>query len=213
MNEKAKKIRTLVQDGVLSILTSFAFCCYNAFIGISKGYVFALSISGYYLLLCLLRFFVFLLMKKSLKTGKENARGYKVLSSVLFFLNLLLVGPIILLVMHQKDYKGEMIQAITIAAYSTYKITMAIVKYTKGKKMNSMGISIRTTLAMTDALVSLLSLQNTLIIVNHSADKEDMRVLSIVSSCLIFLFIIVLTIGNGIRIWRYDKIQKNVYEF
>lgn len=148
-------------------------------------------------------------MKKSLKSGKENVREYKVLSSFLFVLNLLLVGPVILLAMHQKEYKGEMIQAIAMAAYSTYKITMAIIGFVKGRKTDSMGTSIRMTLSMTDALVSILSLQNTLLIVNGGADKEDMRILSIVSSCLIFLVILLLTIFDCVRIWKYDKKRKS----
>lgn len=71
-----------------------------------------------------------------------------------------------------------------------------------------MGTSIRMTLSMTDALVSILSLQNTLILVNGSADKEDKRILSIVSSCLIFLVILLLTIFDCVRIWKYDKSTK-----
>ena len=209
MNEAAKKIHRLSQDGIISILTSFLFCCYNTYIGFSKGNVFSLSIAAYYLLLCLMRLFCFILMKKSLKSGKENVREYKVLSSFLFILNLLLVGPVILLAMHQKEYKGEMIQAIAMAAYSTYKITMAIIGFVKGRKTDSMGTSIRMTLSMTDALVSILSLQNTLLIVNGGADKEDMRILSIVSSCLIFLVILLLTIFDCVRIWKYDKKRKS----
>lgn len=208
MNEAARKIRRLSQDRVISILTSFLFCCYNTFIGFSKDNVFSLSIAGYYLLLCLMRFFCFILMKKNLKSGKENAKEYKVLAVFLFVLNILLIGPIILLAMHQKEYKGEMIQAITMAVYSTYKITMAIIGFVKGRKTNSMGTSIRMTLSMTDALVSILSLQNTLILVNGSADKEDMRILSIVSSCLIFLAILLLTIFDCVWIWKYDKSAK-----
>lgn len=208
MNEAARKFRRLSQDGVISILTSFLFCCYNTFIGLSKDNVFSLSIAGYYLLLCLMRLFCFILMKKNLKSGKENAKEYKVFSAFLFVLNILLIGPIILLAMHQKEYKGEMIQAITMAVYSTYKITMAIIRFVKGRKTNSMGTSIRMTLSMTDALVSILSLQNTLILVNGSADKEDMRILSIVSSCLIFLVILLLTIFDCVRIWKYDKSAK-----
>lgn len=107
MNEAARKIRRLSQDGAISILTSFLFCCYNTFIGFSKGNVFSLSIAGYYLLLCLMRLFCFILMKKNVKSGKENVKEYKVFSAFLFVLNILLIGPIILLAMHQKEYKGR----------------------------------------------------------------------------------------------------------
>lgn len=89
-----------------------------------------------HLILSILRGFI-VLSEKKIKghEGATQARNKIYLSSaaLLFLLNLSLVVPVSLLVLLQKPVKMSLIPAITMAAYTTYKIVMASVNLKKRK--------------------------------------------------------------------------------
>ena len=90
-----------------------------------------------------------------------------------------------------------LIPAIAMAAYTTYKITMASIhiRKQKGSRCSNILISELRTINFIDALVSILTLQNTLIMVNQTKSSvEDMTTLSAVSSAGIYIVILFTTV-------------------
>ncbi len=63
--------------------------------------------------------------------------------------------------MQQKDINYSEIPALTIAAYTTYKITAASINIVKTRKGKHLSVKILRNVNFVDALVSVLSLQYT----------------------------------------------------
>lgn len=116
-------------------------------------------------------------------------------AALLFLLNLSLVVPVSLLVLLQKPVKMSLIPAITMAAYTTYKIVMASVNLKKRKKSENRLVRFLRTINFIDALVSILTLQNTLIMVNMHGEGNQMLTLSAVTSAVIMLAVLVLSVA------------------
>ncbi len=124
-------------------------------------------------------------------------RAFVISAIMLLFLNLALICPIVLMVKFEKPVNMELIPAIAMAAYTTYKITMASIHFHKQKsrRHKNMLITELRTVNFIDALVSVLTLQNTLIIVNGAKSNADnLLVLSAISSAVIYIVIIFITI-------------------
>lgn len=83
-----------------------------------------------------------------------------------------------------------------MAAYTTYKLTMAFIHLRRQKRSNHHNVLIAQlrTINLIDALVSILTLQNTLIMVNQDKSSGDMLTLSAVSSAVIYAAIILITL-------------------
>ena len=89
-----------------------------------------------------------------------------------------------------------LIPAIAMAAYTTYKVTMAILHMRRRKGGHALIRELRT-INLIDAMVSILTLQNTLIMVNANADEiGNMRTLAAISSAAIYLFIVLTTVRS-----------------
>ena len=87
-----------------------------------------------------------------------------------------------------------LIPAIAMAAYTTYKITMAIIHMKKQQAHHVLVCELRT-INLIDALVSILTLQNTLIMINAGkGEVNNMLTLSAISSAAIYLLILGITV-------------------
>lgn len=199
-------------DGVFSVCATAAFAVYNVWLGITKRYVFALSIAAYYFLLFLTGILLYFSMKKE-SAGKEGERETEktnggivtpriaarekkrcvFISALLFVVNFLLIGPVTLMALNRRNFTLGMIPAISFAAYSVYKITRAIFNYGKAKKEESDAKRIRHAFRLIDALVSVLTLQNTLLIATGGAQQTDMRLLTIISSAAIYALVVAIS--------------------
>jgi len=129
---------------------------------------------------------------------------------ILLVLNLALILPISLMVILEKPVNMGLIPAIAMAAYTTYKLTMASVHIQKQKRSRHNDILIveLRTINFIDALVSILTLQNTLIMVNQKkTSAKDMLTLSAVSSAAIYIVILFTTVRLLVKGFKQIKKQ------
>ncbi len=199
--------------GSLAVTVIFAF--YNGFLGIYHRSLWHGSICVYYIVLVLLRVFIITARKRiGSKANPGNARdtAYVVSALFLFLLNLSLVVPVSLMVVLRKPVSMTLIPAIAMAAYTTYKIVMASVNLGKRKKSSDSLVRLLRTISFIEALAAILTLQNTLIMVNTSGDASEMLPLTAVSSAAVILAVLtlsVIAITKGvISIKRHKKKQK-----
>lgn len=92
-----------------------------------------------------------------------------------------------------------LIPAITMAAYTTYKITMASINFKKGTGSPDILFKLLRTVNFIDALVSLLTLQHTLIMVNSKGKFIDMLPLTATTSGAILSAILILSIVTTVK--------------
>ncbi len=202
---------------LFSLIINFAFIIYNAYLGIKFRDAFAIGISIYYFLLILIKLTALIIEKNIANKediARENARikNYKISSIFVFIIDFCLIAPIILMVTQPKDVKFGIIPAIAMAAYSFYKIVFAIINYVKSKKSQNLTIILLREINIIGAIVSILTLQHTLIMVNGGMN-ESMKILSFATSIafigLIILFSILSFIKNSVLLKLKSQVVIN----
>lgn len=187
----------------ISLFVTFIFAIYNFYLGIRFFDSWGISISIYYLCLIIARA-ISVYCELKLKTqdkltqGVIRKRNYIALSVFMFFIDISLMVPIALMIFKPKDVKFGIIPAITVATYTTYKVTMAIINFCKVNKTNNLSFKFLRELSVVDALVSILTLQHTLIMVNGGM-TDSMKTLSIISSIGIFIVIIIFSVLTMVK--------------
>ena len=191
-----------------SMMATAAFAAYNGFLGVAHASPWHGSICVYYALLLLLRMIV--IRTERLSNGRPDAdrrrgRAGVTASALLLLLNLCLIGPFFLMVRQEKPVTLTLIPAIAMAAYTTWKVTMAAVNLKRrGRSVNCLVRFLRT-INFIDALLSIVTLQNTLIMVNDADGGKAMLPLVATTSGLIWAAMLALTISELVGHWRHVR--------
>lgn len=187
----------------VSLITGAA---YNLFLGLAYSSAWNTGIAAYYLSLFCIRFFILSAEIKYVKKGydepqKEKARKrlFRVQSALLFATDISLIAPITLMALQKKEVNFSSVHAITIAAYTTYKIVMSAINFSKAKKNGNLSVKMLRNVNLVDALVSVLSLQYTLVMTFGGGIEGDMLFLCAFSSLAVWGFLIILSVVNAVK--------------
>ena len=187
-----------------SLAVTAVFALYNGFLGIYHASLWHGTICVYYLVLVILRGVIISARKRTARERDPKQfqkKVYIALAALLLLLNICLVIPVSLMVIRQKPVNMSLIPAIAMAAYTTYKVIMASVNLKRRKRSSNRLIRLLRTISFVDALVSILSLQNTLIMVNMKNESTEMLTLSAITSAAIMLAVLAISIaamGKGL---------------
>ena len=185
-----------------SLFVTALFALYNGFLGVYHASLWHGSIRVYYLVLVGLRTMIIAARKNAERKAdlkRAQKKVYIASAALLLFLNLCLVVPVSLMVLRQKPVNMSLIPAIAMAAYTTYKVVMASVNLKRRKRSSNRLVRLLRTISFIDALVSVLSLQNTLIMVNMKDDGSEMLMLTAITSAAIMLTVLVLSVVAMIK--------------
>lgn len=195
-----RRFKTLA-GAALSFGVTVLFALYNGLLGLRLSSVWHGGICAFYLLLAGLRGLILLAERRN-RTEDERQRAarrqrtFRASAAMLLLLNLSLILPISLMVVMKKPVNMGSIPAIAMAAYTTYKLTRALLSIRRQRRESWGDILITElrTINLIDALVSVLALQNTLIMVYQEGEDREMFLLAAVSSAVIYLGIILITL-------------------
>ena len=185
-----------------SLTVTAVFALYNGFLGAYSASLWHGTICVYYIVLVALRGMIIAARKRASRNSdpeRAQARAYTASSAVLLFLNFCLVIPVSLMVMRQKPVDMTLIPAIGLAAYTTYKIIMASVNLRRRKRSSDTLVHLLRTISFIEALVAVLTLQNTLIMVNEKDGGGEMLTLTAVTSAAVMLAVIALSVAAMIK--------------
>lgn len=194
--------RTLL-SAALSFGCTALFALYNGYLGLCCGSVWHGSIGMFYLLFMVIRGIVLLTEMRSrsrpeAEQDRCRCRTFLISSVLLLLLDLALILPITMMVTLDKPVSMGTIPAITMATYTTWKITMASIHLSRQRRRPSGNILVAElrTVNFIDALVAVLTLQNALIMVMRTttADENAMLPVSAVSSAVIYVVIVFITL-------------------
>lgn len=123
------------------------------------------SLFMYYALLALMRFFI---VKHTLRhePGKHMARElkyYRICGIVFLIMNLSLSGMMLYMIRDGRVMQHSEITTIAMAAYTFTTLTFAIINVFRYKKYNSPAMSAAKAISLASALVSMLTLENTML--------------------------------------------------
>ena len=208
MTELLKKIkrdfsyRTILTT-IFSLFINFLFAIYNGYLGMKHHDEFAIGIFIYYLLLFWIMVATLVVEKHIAKEkidvkNKIRIKNYKIATIFIFLMDFCLIAPIILMVVKPKEVQFGLIPAIIMATYCVYKITFAIINYRKSHKTQNLSIILIKQINIIGAIVSILTLQHTLIMVNGGMNKE-MQNLSFITSIGFILVIIVFSLVSFMK--------------
>lgn len=188
----------------ISLICSFLFAFYNGIVGFINHSLWHESIFIYYVLLLFIKLIIFKQLKNNhINSNKKIKNAFILTSILLFILNLALFTPVILMIFNQRTVYFSMIFSIAIATYTTYKITISIINFVKYKKNDNLMIREIKTIQLIEAIVSILTLQNTLIAVNSSGFDKKLFILTIISSVVGLIFILYLIINMIIKSFKH----------
>lgn len=183
---------------LISVCFALFFCIYNGVLGFYKNVIWNIAIFTYYLLLLTIRMILYVREKKSKTEDEKDIRRDKQIyistSVIMFIMNLAMILPAILLINHQKEVNLSLVSAIAVAAYTTYKVSLAIIKFCKVQKEQNLIYKQVRMVNLFDAVMSILTLQNTLTIVVSNGNDRDMYTLSIVTTIVMLLAVAIISI-------------------
>ncbi len=192
-----------LSSSAVSVLTGFVFAICNGVLGVPYRSLWHGSICVYYFLLAGIRAAIVLFLRDAAMRKGENHTELRRRLCIrthfcLLLMNLSLIVPAAVMVHGGKSYSHGLIPAIGMAAYTTYRVTMGILHWHRSRKTRDSLVSELRTINMIDALVSVLSLQNALILTN-SGLTPGMQTLSAWSSGGILLLCFLLTILSLVK--------------
>ena len=191
-----------VYTTMISALITFGFTVFNGVIGVLYRSVWNISICIYYVLLAVVRRIIVRSQRKTVDKNQDKEiikKTYVVTLIILILIDVALVVPIALMVIGARNYTYGMIPAISMAAYTTYRMTMSIIHYFKSKRNENRFIRVIRTINLQDTLVSVLTLQNALIIANGD-DMASMMRLTMWTSAGIWGVILLFTVKSFMMI-------------
>lgn len=203
-------LRTWREDETCKALMSAAasfgctalFSLYHGYLGLRYGSAWHGSIGAFYLLLMAIRGSIFLTERQNRvrpEAGRDLCRRriFEISAALLLVLDLALIVPITMMAVLEKSVSMGLIPAIAMAAYTTWKIIMASIHLSRQCRRPGGSILVweLRTVNFIDALVSILTLQSTLIMVNGTEQGTDhMLPVSAASSAVIYAVIVGITL-------------------
>ena len=152
-----------------TFLINIVYTVYNGVIGIANQSAWFITMAAYYSLLWIMRYCAVNTERKISRMTDPKLIRKKELSVIrtdgilLLLLNLALSGVVLLTIAKGTAKTYSEIMVISIAAYTFYKITMAVINMVKVRKMQSPILITIRNIGVADALVSMLTLQTTML--------------------------------------------------
>lgn len=194
-----------------AFLINVAYTVYNGVIGIINQSVWFITMAVYYSLLGIMRY-------RAVSTGRKISRlddreqiRKKELSVIktdgilLLVLNLALSGVVLLTIAQDTAKRYSEIMVISIAAYTFYKITMAVVNMVKVRKRKSPILITIRNIGAADALVSMLTLQAAMFASFQDKNSLNTNQMNAITGLSVCILISILGISMIWYAWKKKK--------
>ena len=195
----------------INFVVTVIFALFNVVLSIYYRSAWYGGIGAYYVLLALIRGSVALVEIKSRKMEEKQQnelrkKTFLGTSVLLFIMNMVLVAPVTMMVFFQRQVKFDLFLSIGMAAYTVCKAVTTSINFAKRNRLDNFLLKEISVINFIDMLVSILLLQNALIVVNSGNENHDMFLLSAVVSAIFMVLAVGLSIYNLVG---YKKIGEN----
>lgn len=148
-----------------SLLWNVLYGIFQLALGMYYGMFWFYSFGVYYICLAVMRFFLLLHTRKYEPGEKFRSEvlKYRACGIIFLIMNLALALIIFFMVYFNRTFEHNMITAIAMAAYTFTAFTVAIVNVVKYRKYNSPVFSASKAISLAAALVSMLTLESTML--------------------------------------------------
>ena len=194
-----------------AFLINVAYTVYNGVIGIMNQSVWFITMAVYYSLLGIMRYYAVSTGRKTSRLDDGEQIRKKELSVIrtdgilLLVLNLALSGVVLLTIAQDTAKRHSEIMVISIAAYTFYKITMAVVNMVKVRKTKSPILITIRNIGVADALVSMLTLQATMFASFQDKNNWNTNQMNAITGLAVCILISILGISMIWYAWKKKK--------
>ena len=191
------------------------FATFKVMSGIHDDSIWLISIGFYYLALAAVRFMLMYGVRNKRHTESEAARKYHEYKTyrrcgvMMMFLNLTIAGISVQMIWQNRVNPSSQTAVIVTATYTFYFFITGIINIISFRKSDNAVLLAAKDLAMTGAILSMFTLQNTMLHTFGGAEDEDFR---IIMNTVTGGFVLVLTLGlalfmivNGTKKMKYYK--------
>lgn len=172
-------------DKSFRFVINIVYAIYNCVLGIISHSWWFITIGAYYIILSTMRFLV---LNSSVKNKENEFFIMKFSGCMLFVLSWVLSGIVYMTIKYDVGVKYHEIAMITIAVYAFTKLTLAIIGYIKSRGNNSPLVRTIWSISFTDAVVSIYSLQRSMLVSFEGMTDREIYIfntLSGVGMCMI----------------------------
>ena len=215
LTEEELRSRISLYSGTI---INLAYAVFKLFTGVYYNSVWFGAVAVYYMVLCLIRFLLIKNDRKSIQIKTDDERNlhgwksYRACGWLMLALNIAIVGMVVQMIWQNKGYSYPGFVIYASAAYTFYRMTMAIIKIIKTRKATNPVFSAAKAIDLSVALMAIFALQTAMFAsfgAEMSADSS--RLMNAVTGgtvCLGVVCIAVIMIIRSSRSIKDIKINK-----
>ncbi len=182
-----------VTSAICSLVFNLLYAVYNGIIGyITSSYWFS-AMCAYHIILSIMRFSAILSERKN-----DVQREYTVMrltGILLSLLSIVLIGIVYMCLSQDIATKYNEIIMITIATYTFYKITMAVIRAVKYRRENSPIMSTMRSIGYAEISVSVLTMQISMLVsFEQGMNSSGISILNLLTGVGVCIFTLILGI-------------------
>ena len=204
--ERAKKKNEHFKDiGIYEIISLFftlIFASYNFYLGVFHGVIWNYSVSFYYLLILIAKTISIIVLFKTKKENKEFPQNVFIFVSILLiFVTLTMIIPANIMLKNLREIKVGLWPAIIVLCYTIIRVCYLVHLYKNLNSESSLYYQLKITLNTSATIFCLLTLQNTLIVINGSMSENAGLISTISTNILLFVAFIIslVSLFKGIK--------------
>lgn len=196
---------------ILSAAVAFAFnllyAIYHCVLGVLNISFWFITMCAFYGILATIRFSAVLCERNHYKLPSDDTDLFvmKFTGILLVILGIVLATINYVSLSQNIATKHEEIIMITIATYTFYKITMAIVKAVKQHKNPSPLLKTIRSIGYAEVSASILTLQRSMLVSFGSMDSRQMRFLNAMTGAVVCVFILILGLPMIVKSRRKEQ--------
>ena len=188
-------MRENIKGTVLSLSINLIFALFNFVIGFVTYTWWYITLGAYYFVLSVARFSVVLIKRRSNGDIALEQFAKRLIGILLLVMSFCLVGIIMLTAIDGRGADLHEIVMISVASFSFYKITVAIIGLIRSKSSGSPAIKTLRNIAFSDALVSIYSLQRSMLVSFEGMAEKDIFLMNILTGTAVFITVLLLSVN------------------
>lgn len=189
------KLLKIAINPYIGLIINFAYAVGNCAFGVVSHSWWFITVGAYYTMLATTRFSVLKVKRKANWDFETELFAKRITGILLLLLSVCLVGVNILSAIKDRGSKYHEIVMITIAAYTFTKITIAIIGLVKSRQINSPITSTLRNISFADAVVSVYTLQRSMLVSFPGMGWADIKLFNILTGTAAWVVVLILGIN------------------
>lgn len=200
----------MVLSAAFGFCLNLLYALYHGVLGIYSQSIWFLSMFAYYVILGAVRFSAVLCERKNSGAASVGIEYFvlKLSGILLTVLSFVLSGVIYLSLSQNIATKYDSILMITIATYTFYKITMAVIRAVKQRHDPSPLLAAIRSIGYAEVAASVLTMQRSMLVSFEGMTEENARLMNALTGAAVCLFVLVLGITMIIKSTKRKELSE-----